>query len=49
MIGAVGTTVDAIVGEIKRCKHYNAVAVELLFDFFGEVEDAVCQFRLVAL
>ena len=47
MIRAVGTAVDAIVREVQRCKHYDTVAVKLLFDFFGEMKDAFYQIGLV--
>ena len=43
MIRAVGTAVDAIVREVQRCKHYDTVAVQLLFDFFGEMKDVFYQ------
>lgn len=48
MIGAVGATVHAMVRQIKRSEHHDAVAVKLLFDFFGEMEDTLRQVRLVA-
>ena len=39
MIRAVLTAVDAVVGEIQRSEHDDAVAVELLLDIAGELID----------
>ena len=39
MIGAVGTAVDAVVGQIQRSEHDNPVAVKILFDLLRKLED----------
>ena len=41
MIGAVSAAVDAVIGEIERGEHDDAVAVELLLDLLGHGENAV--------
>ena len=41
MIRAVGAAVDAVVGEIERSEHDDAVAVELLLDLLRHGENAV--------
>ena len=38
MVWAVGTAIDAVVGEIEGREHDNPVAVETVFNFFGQVE-----------
>ena len=52
VLGVVRTiyaAVHAIVGEIERCEHHDAVAVEALLYFFCQMEDAVYQIGDVAL
>ena len=36
VVRAVNTAVDAVVGEVERGKHDNAVAIEFLFQLFCE-------------
>ena len=48
VIGAIGTAVHAVVRQVERSEHHNAVAVELLFNLFGQAEDAFGQIRLIA-
>ena len=36
VVGAVAASVDTVVGEVKRGKHDDAVAVKPLFDVFGK-------------
>ena len=47
MIRTIYATIYAIVRQIKRCEHDDTVAIKLLFDFFGEMEDSFYQVRLV--
>ena len=41
VIRAVNTAVHAVVGEVQRSKHYNSVAVKVLFNLFGKVINPV--------
>ena len=47
VIGAIDTSVDAIVGQIERSEHDDAVAVEFLFDFLGKFKGLFVEFRVV--
>ena len=44
MIRAVHTAVDAVVGEIERCEHDDAVAVEIFFDLLCQSVDLLIFF-----
>ena len=44
VIGAVDAAVYAVVGQIKRGEQHDAVAVELLFDVLGKLEDLLIFF-----
>lgn len=48
VIGAVGAPVHTIVRQVKRGKHHDAVAVELLFNLFGQPKDSFDQIGLIA-
>ena len=45
MVGTVSTAVYAIVGKVQRRKHYNTVAVKILFDLLGQSIDFLNLFR----
>ena len=47
VVGTVGTTVHAIVRQVQRGEHHDAVAVEFLLDFAGQTVDFLHQFRVV--
>ncbi len=49
VIGTVNTSVDAVIGQIQRSKHYNPVSVKFLLDLFCQAEHFLCQFRIFAL
>ena len=36
MIWAIDTAIDTVIGEIKRCKQYNTIAVIVFLDFSGK-------------
>ena len=44
VIRTVGAAVDAVVGEIERCEHDDAVAVEILFDLLCQSVDLLIFF-----
>ena len=48
VIGTVGAAVDAVIGEVKRRKHHDAVAVKALLDLHGQFLDLLNQVRLFA-
>ena len=37
VVRAVGTAVDAVIGQVQRREHDDAVAVEILFNLFGKL------------
>ena len=47
VIGAIDTSVDAIVGQIERSEHDDAVAVEFLFDFLGKFKGLFVELPVV--
>ena len=48
VIGAINTAVDAIVREIERRNHHDAVTVKVLFDLHGKAVDLLYLFIVVA-
>ena len=44
VVRTVGTAVDAVVGQIKRCKHHDAVSVEIFLDLFCQFVDLLIFF-----
>ena len=44
VIRTVGAAVDAVVGEIERCEHDDAVAVEIFFDLLCQSVDLLIFF-----
>ena len=44
MVGAVGAAVNAVVGQIQRCEHYDTVAVKIFFDLLGKFVDLLIFF-----
>ena len=49
MVGTIDAAVDAVVGEIERGEHHDAVAVEALFHLACELLVALDQVWLVAV
>ena len=49
MVGAIDATVDAVVGQIQRGKHHDAVAVETTLHVLGQLLVAFNQVGLVAV
>ena len=39
MVRAVGASVDAVVGQVERREHHDAVAVEIFLDLFRQLVD----------
>ena len=48
VIGAVGAAVDAVVGKVKWCEEHDAVAIESLLDFLGNLIHPLNAGRLLA-
>ena len=44
VIGAVGTAVDTIIGQVQRGEHDDPVAIEIFFDLLGKPEDLLVLF-----
>ena len=49
MVGAIDTAVDAVVGQIQRRKHHDAVAIETSFHVLGQLLVTFNQVGLVTV
>ena len=49
MIRAIDTSVDAVIGQVKRCEHHDAVAVEATLHVLGQLFVAFNQVGLVTV